>query len=210
MDGARRSQTESRMSIFQGQPHLLDAFRRGERWALDRVYREHARMLDRYLRSLAHAARAREVVHNGVIADSLQETFIRAFSPGARSTYDGSRRFAPYLRRIAKNLFIDQLRARGRALAPYLDTIPDESATSPIERSAFADPLVTEILSSYLGTLPPPLSNVYEQRFVLGHSQEKACLALGISRRSLRTGEERLKCGLRRALANHGILRGDL
>ncbi len=202
--------TGGSVPIFQGQPHFLEAFRRGERWAIERVYREHVRMLDGYLRALARAARAREVAHDGLIADWLQEIFIRAFSPGARSAYDGSRPYAPYLRRIAKNLFIDQLRARSRALEHCLSALPDDSEAAPIECSAIADPVVTEVLSSYLGSLPPSLSGVYQQRFVLGNSQEQACSVLGISRRRLRTDEERLKNGLRRAFANHGILRSDL
>jgi RNA polymerase sigma factor (sigma-70 family) len=198
------------VSIFQGQPRLLEAFRRGERCALERVYREHVRMLDGYLRALARAARARGVVHDCGIADSLQESFIRAFSPAARTAYDESRPYAPYLRRIAKNLFIDQLRAHGRGLEHLLGTLPDDAEAEPVECSAVADPLVAKLLSTYLGMLPPSLFDVYQQRFVLGHSQEEACSALGITRRRFRTDEERLKSGLRRALAEQGILRRDL
>jgi RNA polymerase sigma-70 factor (ECF subfamily) len=198
------------MSIFQGQPQLLEAFRRGERWALEHVYRAHVRMLDGYLLTLARAGRAYELSQPSAIADSLQEVFIRAFSQGAREAYDSARPYAPYLRRIAKNLFIDQLRARGRTLEEPLETLPDASDTLPPEAEPSADPRVTTVLSAYLASLPPPLLAVYEQRFVLGNSQETACSALGVTRRRLRTDEERLKSGLRRALAIQGILRGDL
>jgi RNA polymerase sigma factor (sigma-70 family) len=198
------------MPISNGQPHLLEAFREGERWAFERVYRAHVRMIDRYLRALARAGHARELTQPSAIADSLQEVFIRAFSPATRSAYDSTRPFAPYLRRIAKNLFIDQLRAQGRALEQLVDMLPDESETTPFESEPVVDPLVTTVLSAYLTGLPPSVRSVYEQRFVLGHSQEDACSALGITRRRLRTDEERLKSGLRRALLNHGILPGDL
>lgn len=198
------------MPIFQAQPSLLEAFRRGERWALERVYREHARMLDAYLRALARRARARDVANDDAIADSLQEIFIRAFSPATRRAYDSSRPYAPYLRRIAKNLFIDQLRAHGRALEHSLGGLLNDSEPVPVECDAIADPRVAKVLSTYLGALSPPLFGVYQQRFVLGHSQEQACSSLGITRRRLRTDEERLKRGLRHALVSHGILRGDL
>jgi RNA polymerase sigma factor (sigma-70 family) len=197
------------MPIFQGQPHLLEAFRQGERWALERVYREHVRMLDGYLRTLARAGQARALAQESAIADALQEVFIRAFSPAVRSAYDGTRLYAPYLRKIAKNLFIDQLRAQGRALEQLVETLPDASEAA-LDAEPAADPRVATVLSAYLAALPPPLLGVYEQRFVLGHSQETACSALGITRRRLRTDEERLKTGLRRALMNHGILRSDL
>lgn len=198
------------MPIFQGQPHLLEAFRQGERWALERVYRDHVRMLDGYLRTLARAGQARELAQASAIADSLQEVFIRAFSPGARNAYDAARPYAPYLRRIAKNLFIDQLRAQGRAIEQLVEALPDASEAAPLDAETSADPRVAEVLSSYLSALPPPLLGVYEQRFVLGHSQETACSVLGITRRRLRTDEERLKTGLRRALMSRGILRSDL
>ncbi len=198
------------MPIFQGQPDLLEAFRRGERWALEHVYRAHVRMLDGYLRTLARAGQTRELGQASAIADSLQEVFIRAFSPGARGVYDSTRPYAPYLRKIAKNLFIDQLRAQGRVLEQLVDTLPDASGAAPFEGEPSADPLVATVLSAYLAALPPPLLGVYEQRFVLGNSQETACSVLGVTRRRLRTDEERLKSGLRRALVNNGILRGDL
>lgn len=198
------------MPIFEGQPSLLEAFRRGERWALERVYRDHVRMLDAYLRALARGARARDAVNDGVIADSLQEIFIRAFSPATRDAYDSSRPYAPYLRRIARNLFIDRLRAHGRAHEHSLCALLDAGEPMPVECGAIADPLLAKVLSTYLGALSPPLFDVYQQRFVLGNSQEKACSSLGITRRRLRTDEERLKRGLRRALATHGILRGDI
>lgn len=198
------------MPIFQGQPELLEAFRRGDRWALEHVYRAHVRMLDGYLRNLARAGNCRELGLSSSVADSLQEVFVRAFSPAARGAYDGARPYAPYLRKIAKNLFIDQLRAQGRGLEQSVDTLPDASEDVPGDGEPFVDPRVTSVLSAYLATLPPPLLGVYEQRFVLGNSQESACSALGVTRRRLRTDEERLKSGLRRALMSHGILRGDL
>lgn len=198
------------MPIFQEQPHLLEAFRKGERWALERVYREHVRMLDGYLRTLARAGQARDLMQESAIADFLQEVFVRAFSPTVRVSYDGTRPYAPYLRKIAKNLFIDQLRAQGRALEQLVETLPDASEAVRVDGEPSADPRVATVLSTYLAGLPPPLLGVYEQRFVLGHSQETACSALGITRRRLRTDEERLKTGLRRALMNHGILRGDV
>jgi RNA polymerase sigma factor (sigma-70 family) len=198
------------MPIFQEQPHLLEAFRGGERWALEHVYRAHVRMLDGYLRALARAGQARDLAQASTIADSLQEVFIRAFSPAARSAYDGTRPYGPYLRKIAKNLFIDQLRAQGRTLEQSVDTLPDTSEGVPIEGEPGADPLVATVLSAYLAALPPPLLGVYQQRFVLGNSQETACSALGVTRRRLRTDEERLKSGLRRALVSNGILRGHL
>ena len=195
--------------IFDGQPQLLDAFRRGERGALERVYRAYVRALEGYLRALAHAAYAPELSEPSVVADSLQEVFVRAFSPKARAAFDGERPYGPYLRKIAKNFFVDRLRARGVALEEPFDVLPD-SSSGPLESAGLSDPRVSEVLSTYLASLPPPLLGVYEQRFALGNSQENSCVALGITRRRLRTNEARLLRGLRRALLTNGITRDDV
>lgn len=196
------------MSVFERQPHLLEAFRQGERWALERVYRSYVREIDRYLRALARASHAPELRQTEALVDLLQEAFIRALSPSARLAYDGSRPYGPYLRKIAKNLFIDHLRARGRAVEESLDAVDGDNI--PFESEELADPRVNAVLAAYLAGLPPPLRGVYEQRFILGNSQENSCTALGITRRRLRTDEARLLSGLRRALLDNGILRGDL
>lgn len=198
------------MSVFERQPHLLEAFRQGERWALEHVYRAHVRMLDRYLRALARASHAPELGQPGAVADLLQEAFVRALSPTARLAYDGARPYGPYLRKIAKNLFVDQLRARGRTVEESLDVVMEDADGIPTECEERADPRVNAVLTAYLTTLPPQLRGVYEQRFVLGNSQGDSCAALGITRRRLRTEEARLMSGLRRALLENGIMRGDL
>lgn len=198
------------MPIFRGDVNLLEAFRRGERRALEQVYRAYVRMLDGYLRALARVSPAPELAQRSVIVDSLQEVFTRAFSPAARAAYDGTRPYGPYLRRIAKNYFIDQLRARVRTPEELFDALPDADLDSHAECEKLADPRVSAVLSAYLASLPPSLRGVYEQRFVHGKSQEDACSTLGVTRRRLRTEEDRLMRGLRRALVNSGIMRGDL
>jgi RNA polymerase sigma factor (sigma-70 family) len=197
------------MPIFQGEPALLDAFRRGERWALECVYRAHVRTVDRYFSALVHAAHAPELIRPDSIADLLQELFVRAFSQRARAAYDSDRLYGPYLRRIAKNLLIDLLRARGRSVEESLELLPD-SDSIPSEYGEQVEPHVNAVLASYLAGLPSELRGVYEQRFILGNSQEAACAALGITRRRVRTNEARLLSGLRRALLHNGIVRGDL
>jgi DNA-directed RNA polymerase specialized sigma24 family protein len=72
------------------------------------------------------------------------------------------------------------------------------------------DPRLLAVLESYLSSLPPPLHGVYEQRFALGLSQQEACRILGLTRRKLRTGEERLRSGLRKALRGAGVPQDEL
>jgi RNA polymerase sigma factor (sigma-70 family) len=196
------------VSFFEANPDLLLPFREGRHDVLDKVYRAHVRSVERCLHGLARRHGAQELVQRGALADLLQEIFVRAFSEGARASFDGVRSFGSYLNAIARNCFIDALRAAGREVLNPTDELEpfDEEA----EPAYYAEPAVRAAVSEYLSALTPPLDGVYAQRFVLGNSQEEACLALGLSRRQLRTEEQRLRVGLRKALQRLGILRDDM
>jgi RNA polymerase sigma factor (sigma-70 family) len=184
-------------------PTLLVAFRRGDRSALERVYRSHVRGLDGYLHEITRRWGSAELSQASALADLLQEAFIRAFSEDARRSYDGVRDYAAYLKGIAKNLVIDSLRAKGREVLTDPDDFDDEVAAG--EDGHSLDPHVATVLSAYLTEIDGALRSVYEQRFARGLSQEDACAALQISRRSLRTAEAKLRKGLKRALVRNGI-----
>lgn len=194
------------MSFFAENPQLLSAFRAGERDVLERVYRDQVRPIERYVHTLCRAASARELLQPGALADLLQEIFIRAFSPNARQAYDGVRDYGRYLRAIARNCFIDTLRACGREVLVASDALSLDLDDPSSEPDVPCEPRVRAVLKTYLDELPPVLEEVYRQRFVLGHSQDTASAALGLSRRQLRTAEQRLRGGLRRALLLAGLL----
>jgi RNA polymerase sigma factor (sigma-70 family) len=201
--GARATAPPPSLSPFHDAPALLVAFREGRPDALSAVYRHYVRSVDGYLRALARRAGMADLCQASAIADLLQEAFIRAFSPSARLAYDGLRDFGPYLNTIARNCFIDALRKRRIEVHLELDELCAEPAPGELDDY---DPKVVAVLESYLGALSEPEKRVYEHRFVHGRSQEAACAALGMSRRSLRTSEERLRKGLRKALFMAGVL----
>jgi RNA polymerase sigma-70 factor (ECF subfamily) len=101
------------MSLFQERPELLETFLEGRRETLDEVYRVYRVPVDAHLRMLSTGARF-NASRAFAIADLRQEAFMRAFSPRARAAYDPTRRYAPYLMRIARNCFIDEARSRRR------------------------------------------------------------------------------------------------
>jgi RNA polymerase sigma factor (sigma-70 family) len=193
------------MPIFRNQPTLLNSFRRGERVALESVYRAYVRSVERYLRVLAGRSGAGELRQSSAIADLLQEVFVRAFSVAGRKGYDGNRPYTPYLTTIARNCFIDAQRTRGREVP----TSPDDLSLAVDDRAeldpGWCDPKTAAVVTAFVRNLGPKLKGVYEQRFVLGHSQEVASSELGQSRRSIRTAENRLRVGLRKALVRAGI-----
>jgi RNA polymerase sigma factor (sigma-70 family) len=189
---------------FPVDQELLSAFRRGQREALERVYRAHVRGIEGYLRALVRRAGSSDLAQPSAIADLLQEVFTRAFSDRARQAYDGVRDYGAYLGTIARNCLIDQLRVRGREVLTDGSDHPFE-ASADADQDYDRDPQVTAVLTAYLAGLEPALRAVYDQRFARGCSQEEACLTLGLSRRSLRTAEEHLRRGLRKALVRAGI-----
>jgi RNA polymerase sigma factor (sigma-70 family) len=196
-------------AVFSVDRELLSAFRRGQREALEAVYRAYVPVVERYLRALVRRAGRTDLAQPSAIADLLQEVFTRAFSDRARASYDDSRDYGAYLGTIARNCLIDQIRARGREVLTDGNDISFEvvAAADPDDDH---DPQVTAVLTAYLAGLPSALQAVYQQRFVRGCSQEEASATLGLSRRSLRTAEEHLRRGLRKALVRAGISLAEL
>ncbi len=197
------------MPVFKKSPELLVPFRMGRREALEEVYAFYVRGVGAYVHTLARNATTRGTLNPDLAADLIQDVFIRAFSPQARAAYDPKREYGPYLRTIARNCFIDALRSSRREVLSGETDWP-QSLGPANETDSLLDPLVLDVLRGYLSDLPDSLRAVYEQRFMLGHSQEVACRALGLTRRSLRTCEARLKRGLKRALCVAGVHRHEL
>jgi len=199
------------MPLLRSDPELLHAFRHGRREALERVYRHYVRQIDRYTRALARASGHPELGQASAVADLVQDVFLRAFSSSGRNGYDGLREYGPYLATIARNCFVDALRARGREVLKSSDElrslVPEDDLAEP---EAWCDAKTFGVLTDYLRGLPGPLKGVYEQRFVLGLSQEETSAALGMSRRAIRTAEGKLRGGLRKALVRAGISLRDI
>jgi RNA polymerase sigma factor (sigma-70 family) len=178
---------------------LAEAFRRGEAAALERVYREHIASVEALVRRVLNRASR---FSGSNLADLVQEVFMKAFSPSARLSYDGTRDYAPYLHGVAKNVVIDWLRRTGREVPEGLvwERVAAASAVDGVEEQLFPVELV-QAASDYVRGLSPELRDVHEHRFVAAEPQNAAAEALGISRQNLRTLEGKLLRGLRRELA---------
>jgi len=175
---------------------LFNAYRAGNREALACVYRRYAPGVRKYL-----ANRVGAVEH---VADVVQEVFIRVFSETTRAAYDTERDFGPFLRVVARNVFLDWVRRSRREVAVESDVL--ETAMSEAADDDEFDPwlgeasLDVDAARHYVSTLGPGLKRVYEERFVHARTQQQAASVLGISRQALRTRESKLLAGLRRML----------
>jgi RNA polymerase sigma factor (sigma-70 family) len=182
------------------------ALRGGCPHALATLYRQYARPLSLYLRSLAYRLGAADLGQRSVLADLVQEVFLRAFAPAARARHSPVGSFRAYLNTIARHCLLDLLRFRRRELLvddarDLLGSVDGSDDPWHEAREARRDLLV----SAYLAGLPARLGEIYQQRFVLGCSQEQVSRALGVSRRKVRTLEAHLYRGLRRALSRSEV-----
>jgi RNA polymerase sigma-70 factor (ECF subfamily) len=197
--------------LFRNHPELLVPFREGRRDALEEVYRTYVRSVDRYIRALARASNAPWLARSEAVPDLVQDIFLRAFSRDARNSYDGLRDYGPYLTTIARNRFVDALRVSGREIPKDSQELAARiDAQAPPEDAEAGDPRISAVLARFVADLPPTLRSIYEQRFVLCRSQGDASAALGLTRRRVRTGEHRLRAGLRKALKAAGISLAEL
>lgn len=189
---------------------LVDDFRRGDPEAWKQIYDFYSRRVERQVKALARSSLNPRVWQPSLVGDIVQETFVRAFACSARYSFDPNRAYTPYLMAIAKNCFIDALRATSREILLEPDALAQRLDIETCETQAHHEPKLTRALSTYIDSLPTPLRAVYEQRIGLGRSQEATCVVLGLSRRKLRTAEQRLRQRLRKDLAAAGLSLSEL
>jgi RNA polymerase sigma factor (sigma-70 family) len=197
------------VGFFREHPELLAGFREGRREVLERVYRAYVLLVERYLRALAYRGGNPDLAQPAALCDLLQETFVRAFAPEARRRYDGVRLYGAYLATIAHHSFVDALRLLGRE-TPEEPEVLSRGLDEIVPPEEIRDVKLLGVLNAFLGELPAQLRELCEQRFVLGRSQEEVSAALGLSRGTLRTDEQRLRRGLRKALRKAGIALEEL
>jgi RNA polymerase sigma factor (sigma-70 family) len=206
--------------IFSENRALLEQFRNGQRAALAEVYRyyfDDVYRLAQYGFATQAGVRAASLPREADRLDFTQDVFVKAFSPSARSAYDGLRPYRPFLLQIARNLRIDQLRQAGREPSHSehsleqtvdIDALIAQNAAWPEARASDADLHWQRLLnetSSVLGSLAKDVQEIARLRFVEELSQADVAQRLGVTRRRVRTLESRLLGGVRRHLARIGL-----
>jgi len=203
-----------RAETLEGDRPLLDAFRRGERKALARVF-------ELYIDDVTRTVRAGVVVdHEGgrvrVGGDMLepdieaiiQETFARAFSPKARNSYDGLRPYGAYLSSIARNLVIDRGRALARDALANVDVdrvVVDELAAPDPEANASARELAG-LVQQFANGLEEPDRTVFRMRLAEQKTHRETGAQAGLTEMQVRRRDAHLKQAFLSFLRHHGFL----
>jgi RNA polymerase sigma factor (sigma-70 family) len=170
----------------------LDAFRAGEKAALERVFCTYAPPLAGYLRR-------RGIVNMQDQDDILQEVFAQVLSPHMRQRYDGVRPYAAFLRGVTAHVCVDHVRARGvvanRSVAfedDHHDALDAWSPRQPMPDEVVETTQEHGLVDAFVATLDPEEKKVVNARFVESLSQRDAATHTGLSRQQLRTLEARL------------------
>ena len=187
---------------------LLDGFRRGDRWALERVYALHVDDVARFLRSgFVFESGGATVRYAGApsefqLEDWVHDVFLRAFADGTRTQYDGLRPYGPYLHRIARNLVIDELRRKEHRLRTHVEELPEPEVVTdyapehPVSPERLAEQRqLNQHIEAYISKLPTREQQVYRLRFVEGLDQREVARRAGLSASKVKTSERRIRAG---------------
>lgn len=188
------------MTLLLSDRALLDAFRRGEPQAVERVYREYVGQVAGLLRrGFSFMSGGQAVTFRGFhnpwdLECAVQDTFIQAFSERARQAYDGVSPFGPYLMTIARNRVISQLRSdqrEQRRRSAFKAERPHQEARSP-ERAAMQSEL-QQVVEEFRNSLDDELRTFMRVRYGEERNLLDAARALGLSRMRARTRDRKLR-----------------
>jgi RNA polymerase sigma-70 factor, ECF subfamily len=209
---------------------LLDAFRRGDRAALEKVYETYGPQVASFLRagfgfqSGGRSCRFRGARSQLDLEDRLHDVFSRAFSEGARLGYDGLSPYKTYLLTIAKNTVIDDFRRKEHALIDYsIDEGPEPAdpgrgdATDPIlgQLAPSGDPHkdnesaeLVALVRAFKDALPEREQQIYTLRFERELEHREIAKETGLSTSKIKTSEGRIRSSFFEFMKRHGYFKG--
>ena len=221
------------MSLLIERRELLDRFRRGERRALEEVYRHYVPDVAAFLqRGFSFASSGRTLRFSGYaqpfdLDNALQETFTRAFKESARVGYDGLHPYRNYLYAIARNLVLDEFRNREVAMSPFIDQLDGsggDSARSDGEEAAptaaradapsagvsaehdFLRLELGRLYAGFVARLEERDRTFFRHRFEEQRTQVEAGQASGLSHMQARTLEKKLRQRFLEFMQTNGYL----
>lgn len=201
---------------------LLRAYRGGQTWAYEVLYREYAEPVRRFLLSgFTFLSRGRVCRYRGghVVLDVeavVQETFARAFAPSTRANYDGLRPFKTYLFSIAKNLVLRELQRKERVAAvdPHTEEVGEAltqrsveaglSRACPSPEGSVADEQLGELTRKFIAELGDEETTFFSLRFARGLTQEATAERMGVTRARVKLLEKALRRRFLAQLREHG------
>lgn len=210
---------------------LLAAFKRGDRDALDTVYRHYAPGVTAFLRKgFTFRSGKGHFYFKGMqdpadVKVAVQEVFRRAFEDKARTSYNGINSFTNWVLAIARNMVINRFRNREVAISSFISpsddrshlTFMDDEVTeeysgvlygrpSTQQDRLFENAELKELVDTFMGQLTEHDRKLLVYRFAEGKGQEETAKLLGSTRMKVRTAEAKLRNRLRAFLRTSGYI----
>lgn len=195
------------MDVLSEDRALLDAYRRGQPAALERVYRSYVDQVARLLRhGFCFSSGMRKLRFEGYrspddLQDALQEVFLLALGEGARSRYDGLQPFGAYVTAVTRNVVLGRFRRDARRLRAFRDLGYDETVSAehvaddvhiPLSAGFLAPDVsleqkqVQNAVRAFVATLDAEQRNIVRLHYLESTSQEATAQALDINRNRVR------------------------
>jgi len=223
------------MSLLIERRELLDRFKRGERRALEEVYRHYAPEVAGFLqRGFTFQSGGRALRFGGYaqpfdLDNALQETFVRAFKESARVGYDGLHPYRSYLYAIARNLVLDEFRNREVAMSPFIDkldgagagaesirydgeeaapssTVSDGPSAGVSAEQEFLRRELGRLYAAFVARLDERDRTFFRHRFEEQQTQVEAGSHSGLSHMQARTLEKKLRRAFLEFMQTNGYL----
>ncbi|MEZ4271819.1 MAG: sigma-70 family RNA polymerase sigma factor [Myxococcota bacterium] len=210
---------------------LLEAFKRGDRDALDQVYRHYHPGVTSFLRKGFTFRSGRGHFYFKGIQDpsdlksGVQEVFRRAFEQRARDSYNGINSFTNWVLAIGRNMVINGFRNREISFSDYISsgdtrshlTFMDDEITEKFSGVLYGQPAkaadtavehaeLKGLLGEFMGKLSEHDRKLLVYRFAEGLGQEETAALLGSTRMKVRTAESKLRNRLRGYLRHSGYI----
>ena len=211
--------------------NLLESFKKGDRDAMDTVYRHYHRGVTAFLRKgFTFRSGTGHFFFKGIqdpneLKNAVQEVFRRAFEDRARQSYNGVNSFTNWILAIGRNMVINQFRNREIAFSDYIAptderghlTVMDDEITEEFsgilygrpsrpQDSLFEHGELKGLIDSFTEELSEHDRKLLVLRFAEGLGQEETAKLLGSTRMKVRTAESRLRSRLRAYLRNSGYI----
>ncbi|MEO1482945.1 MAG: sigma-70 family RNA polymerase sigma factor [Myxococcota bacterium] len=212
-------------------PQLLAAFKRGDRDAMDEVYRHYVPGVTAFLRKGFTFRSGRGHFYFKGIQDpnelksAVQEVFRRAFEEKARTSYNGVNSFTNWVLAIARNMVINKFRNREIAFSDYISAgdgrshlkVMDDEVTEEFTGLLYGQPTQSQdqlmehselkgLMASFMSELTEHDRQLLILRFAEGKGQEETANLLSSTRMKVRTAEAKLRSRLRAYLRNSGYI----
>lgn len=212
-------------------PELLESFKRGERDAMESVYRHYVPGVSAFLRKgFTFRSGQGQFYFKGIqdpneLKPAVQEVFRRAFEDKARSSYNGVNSFTNWVLAIARNMVINKFRNREIAFSDYISAsdsrshlqVMDDEVRAEFTGLLYGQPSKSQdqlmehteleaLMASFMTKLSQHDRQLMILRFAEGKSQEETASLLGSTRMKVRTSEGKLRVRLRAYLRNTGYI----